>query len=186
MKIFLVLANNSYNSSRNTLRLKQDAYSYFSNIGYQLWSANEVPATSPLSLQFAFRPISGENTANSVEQAVTQQNVDAFMAQHDNSILTTEQQIAAVQSGALAQATAIPNWATWNTAVANQWGTDNVGTPLTNAQTSLNSMATLNLTTFKSAMQTVLNILNSMWTLQQKLAQMEIALRNQIWPNLQQ
>jgi hypothetical protein len=87
--------------------------------------------------------------------------------------------------GAQAAAAAIPNWSSWTAAQANAWGQTNIGTPLTNARTNLEGMATLNLTTFKVAMRALLDILDAMWTLQMAFGQMIIALRNKTWPGLE-
>lgn len=78
----------------------------------------------------------------------------------------------------------IPSWATWDEATAQAWGQTNIGQPITDAQTNLGLLTTLNLTTFKQAMIVILNILSSMWTMQWALARMVIAMRDQIWPDL--
>jgi len=80
--------------------------------------------------------------------------------------------------------TTVPNWATWTPAEAQTWGDANIGVPLNNARKNLSTISALNLTTFKATMTVILNILDSMWTMQQALARLLIALRDKNWPNL--
>jgi hypothetical protein len=93
--------------------------------------------------------------------------------------------IQQVADGAESAVNAIPGWAHWTAAEANTWGQTNIGQPLTQARIDLAAMSTLSLATFKVAMGKILDILDKMWTLQQALGQMVIALRNKEWPNLQ-
>lgn len=87
-------------------------------------------------------------------------------------------------ASAKVNAAAIPDWAIWTESQAQTWGNTNIGTPLTTARTSLTAMSTLNLTTFKSAMTIVLNILDAMWVMLWALTRMTIALRDAQWPDL--
>jgi hypothetical protein len=85
-----------------------------------------------------------------------------------------------VQSSKTARA--IPLWATWTQAEADAWATLNIATPLASARTSL--PATLTLATARAAFVVLLNILDKMWQLQKANAQMTLALRDEIWPDL--
>lgn len=79
-------------------------------------------------------------------------------------------------------ARAIPSRATWTQAEADAWATTNIATPLANARTSL--PATLTLATARAAFVVLLNILDKMWQLQKANAQMTLALRDEVWPDL--
>jgi hypothetical protein len=79
-------------------------------------------------------------------------------------------------------AKAIPSWATWTQAEADAWATTNIATPLATARTSL--PATLTLATARAAFVVLLNILDKMWQLQKANAQMTLAIRDEIWPDL--
>lgn len=110
-------------------------------------------------------------------------------AQIINSLATpiTVTELAALEraNNARMNAKAIPDWASWSEAEVLAWGNTNIGTPLANARTSLNAMSSLTLATFKSAMTIILNILDKMWVLQKANSQLALALRDEIWPNLQ-
>jgi len=86
------------------------------------------------------------------------------------------------KANAAKTARAIPSWATWTQAEADAWATTNIATPLANARTSL--PATLTLATARAAFVVLLNILDKMWALQKANAQMTLALRDEIWPDL--
>lgn len=85
-----------------------------------------------------------------------------------------------VQSSKTARA--IPSWATRTQTEADAWATTNIATPLATARTSL--PATLTLATARAAFVVVLNILDKMWALQKANAQMTLAIRDEIWPDL--
>ena len=89
---------------------------------------------------------------------------------------------AARKTNAAKTARAIPSWATWTQAEADAWATTNIATPLATARTSL--PATLTLATARAAFVVLLNILDKMWQLQKANAQMTLALRDEIWPDL--
>lgn len=104
------------------------------------------------------------------------------------SVISTPQTISIVQMRARKfqaskNARAIPSWATWTQAEAEAWASTNIATPLANARTSL--PATLTLATARAAFVVLFNILDKMRQLQKANAQMTLALRDEIWPDLQ-
>jgi hypothetical protein len=96
----------------------------------------------------------------------------------------TTAELAAIERGIQASKTAraIPSWALWTQNEADAWATTNIATPLANARTSL--PATLTLATARAAFVVLLNILDKMWILQKANAQMTLAIRDHVWPDL--
>jgi hypothetical protein len=78
MKQFSATANASYIQHQNRDLLRAAAHTYFTGLGYVLFSVNPTSANPNVWL-FTFEPI------DEVEQAVTQEDVDDFMENHDNS-----------------------------------------------------------------------------------------------------
>lgn len=83
-----------------------------------------------------------------------------------------------------ANAKAILSWATWTEAQAQTWGATNIGTPLSTGRSAL--PVTLTLTTARTAIIMLLNILDQMWAMQWALTRMVIAIRDKTWPDLPQ
>jgi hypothetical protein len=95
--------------------------------------------------------------------------LDVIIAAHNTNTLTTEQQALAVQANAKTQAAAIPNWATWTEAQALAWHDTNI----TNAIPVAN-LAAANV------------VLDKLATENRALVRMVIALRNKLYPDLQE
>lgn len=96
----------------------------------------------------------------SEELATIQAELDA----HDPAVPSAQ-----TRDGAAAQAAAIPAWATWTEAEALAWLQANIDDPLAAATT----------------VAQVKPILQRMAAVLQAMARMEIALRNQAWPELE-
>jgi hypothetical protein len=114
-------------------------------------------------------------------------NLDAFIFPDPPAVTSTSQTASIIAAKArLAQASktarGIPSWALWTQAEADTWATLNIATPLASARTSL--PATLTLATARAAFVVLLNILDKMWILQKANAQMTLAIRDEIWPDL--
>ena len=107
-----------------------------------------------------------EITVNHVD--VTEQGLDAIIAAHNPAILTTEQTAVLVQTAAKAQAAAIPSWAAWTEAEALAWHDTNIANALPVA-----NLAAANV------------VLGKLEQENRALVRMVIALRNQIWSDLQ-
>jgi hypothetical protein len=124
-------------------------------------------------------------TLQGLEFAYT--NPDLVIFPDPPTVTSTSQTASIVAAKArLAQASktarGIPLWALWTQAEADAWATTNIATPLASARTSL--PATLTLATARAAFVVVLNILDKMWALQKANAQMTLAIRDEIWPDL--
>lgn len=124
-------------------------------------------------------------TLQGLEFAYT--NPDLVIFPDSPTVISTPQTASIIAAKArMAQASktarAIPSWATWTQAEAEAWATTNIATPLANARTSL--PATLTLATARAAFVVLLNILDKMWQLQKANAQMTLAIRDEIWPDL--
>jgi hypothetical protein len=124
-------------------------------------------------------------TLQGLEFAYT--NPDLVIFPDPPAVTSTSQTASIVAAKArMAQASktarAIPSWALWTQAEADAWATTNIATPLANARTSL--PATLTLATARAAFVVLLNILDKMWILQKANAQMTLAMRDEIWPDL--
>jgi hypothetical protein len=104
---------------------------------------------------------------------VTDDNADDttltnIITAHDPQVLTTEQEQQLVQANAKSQAAAIPSWASWTEAEALAWHDTNI----------TNALPVANL----AAANTVLTKLEQE---NRALIRMVIALRNQVWSDLQ-
>jgi hypothetical protein len=125
-------------------------------------------------------PIEGQTISHIL--IVSDKTDDEILAIINAPLSTIETNAILKRRTASKTARAIPSWATWTQAEADAWATTNIATPLATARTSL--PATLTLATARAAFIVVLNILDKMWVLQKANAQMTLAIRDEIWPDL--
>jgi hypothetical protein len=88
--------------------------------------------------------------------------------------------------GARAAIANIPNWATWDETTALDWGMTNIGTPLANGRDNLPPANTLTFSIVRNIILQIITIMLSMWKMQEAHTKMLIALRNELYPNLQE
>jgi len=87
------------------------------------------------------------------------------------------------RDNARSNAKAIPSWSSWTEAETLAWIDTNIGTPLSSGRANL--PATLTLATARTAITTLISIMDKMLVVLIALARMVVAMRNQIWPDLQ-
>lgn len=87
------------------------------------------------------------------------------------------------QTNARANAKAIPSWSSWTETETLTWIDTNIGQPLVTGRANL--PATLTLATARAAIVTLIGIMDKMLIVLIALARMVVAMRNQIWPDLQ-
>jgi hypothetical protein len=101
-------------------------------------------------------------------EAAVSADLDTIILAHNPATLTTEQQEAVVQANAKSQAAAIPSWASWTEAEALAWHDTNIANALPVA-----NLAAANVVLAKFEQEN------------RALVRMVIALRNQLYPDLQ-
>ena len=98
----------------------------------------------------------------------TNDAIDAIIAAHNPNVLTDAQQAEIVQAASDSQAASIPAWASWSEAAALAWHDTNI----------TNELPVANLTEANALLQT-------MATENRNMIRMIIAMRNKLWPNLE-
>lgn len=104
-----------------------------------------------------------------VPVSVTENDIDTVIAAHDETVLTEEQQAEDLQADTVNQVSAIPNWASWDETTALNWHDTNIAANLPVA----------NLTEANA-------VLADLETENRALVRMVIAMRNKLWPHLQE
>lgn len=91
------------------------------------------------------------------------------------------QRILDRESNAKTNGKSILGWSTWDNKTANNWGQTNIGIPLAEVREQL-PMITDNIV--RAAFTKILDIMDAMYTAQTAQGQMEIAVRDKLWPDL--
>jgi hypothetical protein len=110
----------------------------------------------------------------------TRPDVMAVIAVHDPNPTPAELVAVARKNNARADAKAIPNWVSWSETDALTWLATNIGTPL---DTPI--PATITLTNIRPVLVNIVNVMKKQYALEQAQSRMLIALRDEIWPSLQ-
>jgi hypothetical protein len=98
-----------------------------------------------------------------------------------NPMTQAETNAANRAANSRAHAKAIPSWASWTEQEALDWIQANIGTPLA-TPIPPNPMTVQQI---RAVLVSFVNIMNNMNAVQTAMARMEIAVRDEIWPDLQ-
>lgn len=107
-------------------------------------------------------------------------DVAAIIAAHDPNPSADELAALARKLGAKAIAQSVNGWFTWDISQMSTWVQDNIGTPLVNGRANL--PVSITLTNIRPILVAFLDILDKILVMMIALAKMEIALRDDKWP----
>lgn len=110
----------------------------------------------------------------------TRADVIAVLAAHDPNPSAAELATIARKAGAKSIAQGVGSWFTWDVAAMSDWVQTNIGTPLANGRANL--PASITLANIRPILVAFLDILDKMLVMMIALAKMEIALRDDKWP----